>query len=622
MDEDLKALKDSGENIDQYLVPGVLDQEGKPSFTSELKKSAQNLGNKVMNQPIETAAAFGQGIRNSFEPPSEIFGYKTGVPERVFDKLEGTLAFPFIRGAELADRMFGENKNEKQFKSWRQTMEDRILLSKTLEERNPELVQGAEIGSFMASLPALGKAGIKILAKAKNVPEIVVKIPNLYKKLLNFRAARLEKKAADLAEDITKVGKGPVQDAMVKRPEEVKDLVDNDPETINDLAQEIRKKIEKGGQYLGEQVGKFRKDFIADPTKRVNVVDSYEAIDPATGQPMMMESPKAILDEFKQITTSTQGKSALSSKQQSNLKYVEDLLELNGDTKDIAPKDAMLAIDRLQNMINYDKKVEGALNAAEKFALIKTRRSLKYQIRGPDVNWFKADERYSNYLEKLEPFESGLNELKTEGLVSNLFGANKTEFRKQMTELIDLVDEADVNMGNGEAFFNRLANIKAAQNIKNTQMQVNRVLQEHMHDKVRRYATRGAAAGAITGYLKLGGTDTAMIGSAIGGAAGIKVGQVMANPMRILNAAKKSKEVSAKAKTLADDLTFVHKNFGPDGVISFLDVIGSVPAANELAEFSNRLGPEKPKSEEKKGKYYFPKESELSSLRYVKQEEK
>jgi len=631
-DSDIEELKARGINLNE---PAASPQDEAPSFTKELVKSGSNLIEKVVNNPADSVRSFATGVRNSFELPSELPGIgKTGIPERTQDKalgalqyisskLEGTSFFPLIQGAAAADRLFLSGANKQQFHSLREAMDNRIMLTDALRESNPELMEGAEIGAFVSSLPALGKSGLKLLSKIKSTPKLLGQIPKFYREILNLRAVSAEKKAIGLAENLMKEGPGPVRDALIDRPQEVSkilkeegDLLNTkeDGSLINDLAVETDAKLKKVHKTLSEDVAVHREKFTADPTKRVDVTKPVEvpSFDPEK-PPEILDPPQKILEDFKQsVTDPDTGQIAIKKSAQDDLRYIEKvlsgenrLLESGQFNGTISPKGALLLLDRIDGMIDVNQleKTGDKVLKQNMIALIKLRKSLKYQIRGDNVNWFKADEAFSNFIEDYSTFKNNFGELRGEGFVSNLLGANKTELRKQITKLVGYTDIVDKKTGGGEAFFNRLANIRAAQNFKKTQMQVTRPIQENANEIVRRWRGHGqnigTAAGLIGGALKLGKIDTTLVAGAIGRTLGAyalgKVGQQMANPQRILNIAMKSKELSKDANKLASDLSFIHTHFGNDGVISFLDVVGALPALNELEEFSNRISPQKGK---------------------------
>lgn len=606
----------------------------KPSFTEELVTSGANLIEKIVDSPSESVASATQGVINSFNPPEKILGVPTGFKDRLIERISGSINFPFVRGAEIADGIWNGNLLKKEFKSLKDVQADRILYSKYLESKNPELTQGMEIGSFVASLKSLGQDGVKLYNYIKDSPEIASVIPKFYQKLLRMvpegvtkigkntkdavlskipgkvidatgnpsliqsKSDQLKNKAINFSEETMDLSAGEVQKAMIERPLEVKKAMKEDGNLVNDLALKISEKLKNVHTHLSNEVAIQKTNFVADPTKRVNVTKPVEVFDSLKNQKVMLDSPLNLLRKFKDsVTDPDTGLIKLDKRSLVELKDIEDTLtgvnKIGGNFDGtLAPQSAMLLLKKLDGLIDWDKlNLPGADPILKEYqlGLAMLRKSLKHQIRGNNDKWFIADENFSNFRELRVPFENSLKEIKSEGLVSNLFSKNKTEFRKQFIELIDFSDLVDKTNGSGDAFLNRLANIKAAETIQGAKKGITRPLQETTNQIVRNYRNTGALLGAAAGYLKLGSVDSAAIGSAIGAYALGKVGQKMANPERVLNMALASQGLSSKAKQLALDLKFIHKNYGNDGVISFLDVIGPIPAVNELTDFSNRL---------------------------------
>lgn len=603
---DLMAEKQAREQQQQSQAP--VPQQ---SFAAALKDSAAAYPGRVAADPQAYAMGTIRGVEKAFEPPSEIFGIKTGIPDNLVEKVEGTLAFPVIRGAELAASMFVPHDMRPEFTTWKDAVDQQIQLTEALKQRAPGVVEGSELGTAAASLPALVET---LGSTLKNAGRIA---PRAWQAINDWRAGQKASQATNLAKTLMKEGKGPVLDAIVDRPDEVLKLIKNDATAVDDLAVETGQQLLRIEDELGKNVGKYRRNFIADPTKKVGVAAPVQLMDGT-----ISASPQDLIKGFRASTTTDNGVSVLNSKQQGQLDFLEKILnpepKIRKESFDvvdktimdpitsISPKDALLALDKIDEMTSMKEIQNGNISAAAVNNLLEIRRALKTQIRGNNADWARADQVFSNYKDDALNLVGKFNSDSRESFVNNLFGAGKSPIRDRLRKVLDYADYVDTKTsGSGDAFFRRLANIKAAQKYQNVQMELSDPIQDKLNHIVRFWtrvgensgATVGSGVGGLTGNMFntggaiAGGFGGMNAGKLAGGVLGYKVGKMMANPQRVLNAAMAAKELSGSAKQLASDLSYVHKVFGNDGVVSLMDVVGSTPAANELLKFTrNKAG--------------------------------
>lgn len=570
--------------------PGVMDQIIAPV------KAA-------VNDPVGATMAAVRGVEKSFLPDS-----------RLLSHIEGTLMFPIIRGAELAARAFVEDDVEPELTSYRQLVEDSVLLDETLKARGQGIMEGTEAGIAAASGIQLLKAGGKLVGSIA---------PKAMQAVKEYRAGMATKKATKLGKKLLQLDKGPVLDAIVDRPEEVMKLIQSDGAYVDDLAQEMGTKLSDIQENLGKNVGKYRKNFVTDPTKKVNVLEPVQL---PNGD--VLDSPLTLMQSFEESITSTQGVNVLDSKQQKRLETLKSLISPQNDADGvpgslIAPKDAMLALDKIDEMISIKEIQNGNISGAAVANLIQVRKALKSQIRGNDKAWAQADEIFSNYTEEASNLADRFSKDTRESFVSNLFGQNKNPIRERIKRTLDYADYVDTGVtGSGDAFFRRLANIKGANSIQEVNIgltdksadNVNRIVQHWVKLGENTGTTLFGAIGGGGGALISGGGGAAAgtlisqpVGKLVGGAAGLRMGLKMANPQRVLNSAIKAKNLSADAKRLAGDLQYVHKTFGNDGVISLMDIVGPLPATNELIKFISSQPKEKKEQQKPRNEVRFEK---------------
>lgn len=606
---------------------GALETTPPPVTQAEQTNPPSTL-QKVGNE----ALAMVRGVEKSFEIPSRVnipftdVGFDTGVPENLVEKIEGTINFPVIRGAEIAARLFSNEDYKPDFTTWRQLVNDRVVYTQALRQAAPGTMEGAELGMAAASLPQLLKSGAKLLSKVN---------PKVWSQAAIAGSKYYARKATKLTNTLLSEGKGTTLDAIINHPDDVIDLVKSGKISNDDIAYDIGEQLTKIKSGLGEKINVLEKNFVTDPTKRVNVVDRI-TIDGPNGA-VELESPLEVIQNFRKSVTSDEGVSILDGKQEANLKKLEEIIRPKVKTssasidkgyevvtkqtqyqpKDISPNDAVLGIKLIDKMINYETAFgAGGVDAKAVQNLLQVRRTLKNQIRGNSKEWFQADEDYANFMELQHGITEKLKKSDSaEGFISNIFGNNKERVRTRLYEALQYGDKVDTELGSADAFYRRLASINAAKKIKNVQLQVSDPIQDKVHRIVNKYSLGGAAVGGKA--FQWAGLDPT-VGAVVGGASGAYVGAKMANPMRILNAAKKSKDLSTKAKILADDLGYIHSIYGNEGVISFLDVVGPIPAVNEILNFGNPKQKNDVKVEAEKPKYGFPNEEELKNLRWSK----
>lgn len=572
----------------------------KGSFVDELlapiRTSYQNPGTAAFNVM--------QGVKQSFNPVAmhnfineKINPYAVPVSDDI-ESIDAAFNFPIIRGAELAARLFVDEKDRPPLKTFAEVVNDHRSMGEKLSAVTPGVKEGTEMGIALGSAFQLASTGLKVARNlARKAPEVMQKVAG---KVADYRAAKAFEKSNDLARSILNEGDGPVLDAILRRPEKVKEIVDSAGDvSVNGLAGNLKDELETIGKTLGERVGKFREAAFADNKTRLKVPDQV------MGNLNMLAN-----------RTTFQGKSVLPPNIQKQLDMAGSAA-MRGVT---TPNQAMVWIDTVDDIIDYagsgkqgSNAVKGASNT-----LLAIRRDLKDLVRtssGQGQQWAAADDAFSGYISSSDGLIRRLESDSAESLVANLFSKNKTPLRNRLEASLDYMEQIDPTArGAGNAFFEKLANLRAAEKVKTASPRnigVDRVNQERVNQIVRTWTQRGervgmaagAGVGSLAGLFGSGGVPGGALGGGVGMAvmksigaeAGQAVGMKLADPNRIIDAAIKSKTLSKEAASFANDMKFLVQKFGPDASIALLDLVGPIPAVNELLKFQgkNKKGEEK-----------------------------
>ena len=568
LEELIQSLESDGVDVSEFKTPQPpieqqeAQRETKGSILSGVKDFVaepfeKGVGNTFTENPLGAAGAAATGALKAsldFTP-------------NLTEKITADLSFPIIRGAEMAASMFlPEGVERPDFTTYQQVYEDNVLQTELLREKYPGAVEAGKVAAVAEGVYALSKIAVK------NGPKILNKLAN------KFFQKRADKKLVRLAGDIAEIPEGPLMDAIKNDPEEVLQVLRDNPNDVTDLAEEVADTLKKTEKKLGKEVGNFRKEFVADPTIAVDTKDISSRI-----------------DNFKKATTSDAGVSTLSSKHQNQLKNIEKIISSGKGS--ISSKDAMLVLGEIDKMTLLDDIKKGLITPEAFDDIMDIRQVTKDQIRGNNEAWAAADATYQKFKAQSARSMPRLKDPNglpikdaAESYINNLFGKNKVTTRKNLIDVLNMSDGTDA----GDAFFRRLSIKKAGQAIDDAKIPLRRTKQENSNQIINKWVSRGRGLGTMTGASigfstggGLGGTFGALPGIFLGEELGRNIGRVMANPNRILSAARKSKSLSKKGKDIANDMIFIHKNYGNDGIIAFMDVIGPIPALAELTRFIN-----------------------------------
>lgn len=395
------------------------------------------------------------------------------------------------------------------------------------------------------------------------------------------RGVKQTQKAVKLTKQFLKQGDGPITDVILSKPEKVRSLLESGQFSLDDVAIAIGEKLDEVGSKLGKKVGKFRTSALNNKLPGIEVPD--EAI-----------------GAFEGIARSTtiDGQSVLPKDMQSKLALLKRVLS----KKQLSSEDALKATDLLTDIADYGDSAGPGSNFIKNadFEIKNVRRLVKNELRKSAPDWAAADDAFATFKEESKGLTRKLASDSRESLIDNLLNKNKTPLRTRLSKAMDMADEAGVS--SSDNFLTELAARKAAQGIKGVQLEIADPIADNVNRIVRKYAERGEGIGTALGFAGGGalgvpaggvaglggGGFGALAGRALGREVGGLVGKIKADPLRILKAAEKAKELSSPAKSLAKDLTPIAKAFGVDGIDAVFALIPASRAAQELKQFSTQ----------------------------------
>jgi len=585
------ALKPKAELLSRPSKPG--------NFVDELLAPIKG----AITNPVDTMFAQARGVERAYNPLSLV-----GVD---LEDIEGAFNFPIIRGAELAARLFVDDDQQPDLTTFSQVVKNQIEMDRELRNIVPGVQEGTELGAAVAGVYQLGSTALKLapqLARKGKAATLAA-----LQRLQQLRADKQSSKAQRLGQELLRIGQGPFMDAIIKRPEAVAQLVkQNGDLSINDVAIKLKDEIETISTELGKRVGTFREAASADTTTRIAIPQEVSEMLSLIRQRTTFANPtrqtgKAVSIGERLAQNTDEATSILPGDIQKRLMMSERAAKL-GVTN---PNQAMVWVDMLDDIIDYANSGKpGSTSIKNANALLmRVRGTIKNALRSSSDQaeaWAAADDAFSGFIGEAGPLIRRLETDGADSLVANLFGQNKTPIRMRLEKALDYMEKIDPTArGAGNAFFARLADIKAAGRIQDVQMQINDPIQDNINRIVSKYRNAGKSIGRGVGFSTMGGAarlsgaDTTLSGAAagggwwggeaIGGMVGEAVGKRIADPMRVINAAIKSKQLSKSAMELAKDLEYVTKTFGPAGAIAFFDIVGPIPAVKELVEVGSKV---------------------------------
>lgn len=524
------------------------------------------------------------------------------------ETMESALNFPIIRGAELAARMFVPKDQRPSLTTFAQVVNNQREMDQQLRSITPGVQEGAELGSVAISTAQLASSGLKAaVALSKRAPE---GMRSVAQKTYQALADKKKSQATKLSGKILKVQDGPLLDSILSRPERIEQVLkENNDLTIVDIGVKLKDELESIGHELGKRVSAFRGEAYSDNATRIKLPAEL-------AENLRVLKGKTTFAPTAQVGKGQASLSGLSSASPDELNLLPGDISKRLDASIraaelgvVTPRQAMIWVDMLDDIIDFQNAPKAGSNVikSSQNTLMAARGQIKDALRNSlaGQQWVEADNNFSGFINASDGLIRRLDSDSSESLIANLFGKNKTPLRSRIEVALDHAELIDPTAkGQGSAFFDRLSDIKAAQRVKDVQYEVTDPIQDNVHRIVSEWRKRGENLGRITGAASgyiggkvfgdatpfaQGGSSISgyLAGKTIGGWAGTKVGEKLADPMRIIELAKQSKQLSAEAKKLASDMGYIVQKTGPQGAIAFLDLVGPIPAVNQLLKFAN-----------------------------------
>lgn len=397
------------------------------------------------------------------------------------------------------------------------------------------------------------------------------------------RAAKAEEAVIKDIKYLTGEGEGAVMDAMVKRPEKVREALQSGKLGVDDLAVKLGEHLEQKKKMLGETVGTFREVAMADNEPTIRVGKEVQRLN-------------RIEDELK----TSAGASVLSKSELSEINEIRTLLPKlteKGGAK-ISPRDAVLISDKVFQILERSKAKPGNISSAVEYELRQLRRAIKDSARnstGIGKEWALADEAYAKMEDLSGDIQRQLSGDNRASFVDRLLNKNKDPLRDRLAEALDLAEDKPIKSSN--AFFDALADTKAAQGLKALDVTKSDPIRDQANRVYQEWLRRGTMAGA-TIASGMGAKSMGVAGAMVGVPAGGLVGRVavspfaryMGSPGRLLKNAEKAKTLSKEAKKLAKDMGFMQEHFGVEGANILFNAAKGLPAFNQLKTWAEAQG--------------------------------
>lgn len=570
---------------------------------------------------VLTTLGMGMNLVNKLNP------YSQGRAPETMEEWTASIKFPLVRGAELAARMFVPQDQRPDLTTYAELVKEQIGIDTALRASVPGVQEGVELGIGIGSLGSLALAAKN--AYQKYGPRVVRNVATM---VAERKATAAQAKVLKLRAQLLREGDGPIGTAILNSPEKILQKVESGQDlNLNDIGLQLVADLDEIQTKLGAKVGTYRQAALADRSQSVVVPP---------------ELPE-MLSQLKRNVTFSNGESALKGKIADNIDQVERIAKLGR----VTPADLVLLTDSIDEALTFGKSGQIGSNIVQKASqqLLDARRLIKETARmhnsralaeAADIEraarvgkpstraigqvrkeiafqlWADADDNYSKFAGVHAKIAGRVKESTAEALTQNLFTKNKTQLRNDLAEALDYMAAIDPTaVGHGEAFFDNLAQIRAAQKIQTGMLaaeaagnkmpvvpgSIDRVVQQGVTDIVQRWekagegiaGTIGGAMGYVGSTLLDLGTSGDLVGAGAAGwalklagaMAGRHVGLKMADPRRVLHAAIKSKALSLEARQLASDMVYITDKIGADGNIALLNLIGPIPAVNELMGF-------------------------------------
>jgi len=572
----------------------ALDDAGKKEFYDKAYSTFEELKPSKTEEPKNKVGGFAVGLAESFNPASAIRPIETFFrkgAEIEYDKVPA----PNTRmGYKLVPKNLEQAAQIAEEKTVFPPLTLQSGLSK-LGEPGKKFVENLDpkaemAGTAVGVIGSLGSSGVKLLGKSEKFGDFMSKVMNTTK----GKAIRASEKAVKAQDDLTRTAyeilgesdPSKVQDIQqnVGRIEELYTRGKTGDRSGLDVVKKVRTELKDIQNKLGENVGKYRGMVDADTTTQIDISEVGKKFDD-------MVQKRGKLSTGENMLTGKAGKD------------VEDIKALLA-TPTRNPSDILKIIDDLDVRLNPNRLAKDNLSNDAIALMRETRNNLKKELyKQPQfAGYDEVDAPYSVYKDAVEDIERKINSYGGESYIKNLTGSNKTEARDDLEKALSLVAGRNI-------FPEVMGEVKSI-NIAGEMLgkadpkldEANRTFQKYSDIYRSKVKTRSAIAGGIVGALSGGsipgygavgataaapfvGAQTAKFIAPMFEGAAIRYGQKMANPQRLIEAAKKSNKLTQEAKQFVADYDKVRK-VDPFKASVMQNFIIGTPIFKELMDFT------------------------------------
>ena len=400
--------------------------------------------------------------------------------------------------------------------------------------------------------------------------------------------------------------------ALFERTDQVKKLLSEGKTGAFDTVKEVRAQLATNKQILGEAVGELR-----------NAV--------TTGAPEQYD-PKALVKTIDDLVSKSKfsgGESSLDPKDLAVLERFKNVATNNNQP--LTTRDASILVSKIDDHLSKQGYWDGENRTATNKALHEIRRAVDAEIADRYPAYKEVKLRWQAFEQQYQRVKGRIENLNAESFFSNIFGANKTETREIVEDLMNQGKEtADAFKGavndaknisstnqnyndavvklkemagglktrTGQDLMNELANKAIARRLANLadkdSDELRAMIRTYVDNNVKKAESYGSlAGGGVLGYVgqKTGGPVAAgalglagaKVGGQIGGAAGkayyTRKADKIFNVYTLLDKIAREQKKLPVAAEFADKVLWLSKTLGEGAADAFL---AKVPMSGEL----------------------------------------
>lgn len=522
------------------------------------------------------------------------------------------------------------------------------------EKASQELFQEDPAVSTGQTIGELGSLGIGLGVTLKN-SKTLSKIGESLNKLKGLKAAdEIQMPAFNLsrlkeAKDFQKQLLGDLapemEEAIFENTKEVRNLYKGPQEgrSILSTVDNMRNQLKVNKDLLGDAIGEFRYAIVSD-------------------KPQLFDQSLTVkgLKDFINSQRLSGGTSILDPRDQRVISEIGQLLvnpNKRGKSTPVTTRDATLIVDKIDDHLKKAGYYEGKNLTKTNQFLHTIRSGIDEELASMYPAYKEMKGRYKSFIDDYSQVQSRIEGMGAESFVGNLFGRNKTETRELLERLMNQGEEtakafknsvkdglnfsdahqnynlallaledkaAGIKFQSGKDLMKEIANKAAARKLSDVgdkdadilRNLINQYVEGRVEGAVRKVEKAGligtGVGGTVGGWmgLKLGGPQSAMIGSGSGGLLGnlsakgfvramqgdvrgkaLREAESIYNIDRLFDVIEKSKEAAPETKKLFKGAQWISSKFGPEAAESFLNKVGLTSTVkNDLEKAAAIMG--------------------------------